>query len=102
MLQLKRLGERQTLHLQCSALRAPNASSEAFGLVGSEHCSEHCLFRTSVPNTGSEPPPGPPEPQKDLQNHPSGGSGGLGGGSGGPGGGSETVSGTDVLNRQCS
>ena len=23
--------------------------------VGSEHCSEHCLFRTSVPNTVSEP-----------------------------------------------
>ena len=67
--------------------------------VGSEHCSEHCLFRTSVPNTVSEPPPGPPEPQKDHQNHPSGGSGGLGGGSGGPGGCSETVFGTDVRNR---
>ena len=24
-------------------------------LVGSEHCSDHCLFRTSVPNTVSEP-----------------------------------------------
>ena len=27
-------------------------------LVGLEHCPEHRLFRKSVPNTVSEPPPG--------------------------------------------
>ena len=96
-------------------------------VVGSKHCSEHCLFRTSVPNTVSEPhegppepPPGPPEPPPGPPESPPGpseppqkaappwgapymyGSDGPGGGSGGPGGGSETVFGTDVRNRQCS
>ena len=41
-------------------------------LVGSEHCSEHCLFRTSVPNTVSEPPPGPPEPPPGPPESPPG------------------------------
>ena len=86
------------------------------------------VLRTlSVPNTVSEPPPGPPEPapgppesppgpsEPHIQGAPQGGttywggsdgpggdSGGPGGGSGGPSWSSETVFRTDVRNRQCS
>ena len=44
-------------------LQTPSLGDQTTPCVGSEQCSEHCLFRTSVPkNTVSEPPPGPPEP----------------------------------------
>ena len=36
-------------------LHGVSTDRSGFNCVGSEHCSEHCLFRTSVPNTVSEP-----------------------------------------------
>ena len=38
-------------------------------LVGSERCSKHCLFRTSIRITASEPHEGPPEPSPGPVKH---------------------------------